>query len=94
MSSPIVTVTGYAVSVLPDDHPLATYATLAVRRYRSGWVVEDRGEFLHPSNVLRVAVHHWETAEDALATAGAYAPLMPLPGNITAADALAQGGAR
>lgn len=91
---PIVTVTAYSVTVLPEDHKLAPYATLAVRCYRSGWVVEHRGEFLHPGGDVRIAVYRWDSAEAALAAASEYAPQIPTPDGRTAADVLAEGSAR
>lgn len=89
--TPIVTVTAYAVSCLPDDHPDWRYYRLAVRRHGVRWVVEDGGEYLRIDGTWTTVPHLYETAEKALEVAQEYAPTMQLNGR-TVADVL--GGAR
>ncbi|WP_280185838.1 MULTISPECIES: hypothetical protein [Nocardia] len=72
----IVTVAAYAVSCLPDNHPLAAQFRLHVRRYRGSWVIEHQGEFLTSNQELALDPELFDTAEHALALATAHAPTM------------------
>ncbi|MEU3011089.1 hypothetical protein [Nocardia asteroides] len=88
---PIVTVTAYAVSCLPEGHPARRYYRLDVRRQGEHWVIEQGGEYLALDGTWSTDPWPYETAESALAVAQFHAPRLTVDGRTTA-DIL--GGAR
>ncbi|MFC4124896.1 hypothetical protein [Nocardia rhizosphaerae] len=88
---PIVTVTAYAVSCLPEGHPARRHYRLDVRRQGDRWVIEQGGEYLNLDGSWSADPWLFESAESALVVAQHHAPRLTVDGR-TAADVL--GGAR
>lgn len=91
--TPIVTVTAYAVSCLPEGTPDRRHWTLTVRRIGEFWTIEQSGEFLTAAGDLVLTPVVYDSVEHALAVAQQYAHTLVVNG-ITVEQALARGGAR
>lgn len=87
----LVTVTGYAVSVLPADHPeFPDYALFVELNPHRAWVVHDGGAGFDTDGRPRVGEpyrHPFPSLDDALALARRLAPGMTI-GSRTATDVL------
>jgi len=86
---PIVQITRYAVSVLPEDDINRKYFTLFVELNSGGWVVTDGHDFYVEDGTWQPAqwlAYRWADYDDALAFARETAPEMTVNGH-TATEA-------
>lgn len=80
----IVSITQYAVSVLPADDINRKTFTLFVELKRDGWTVHDGHEFYAGDDTWQPSAwraHHWPDHDDALAFAREVAPEMRVNGH-------------
>jgi hypothetical protein len=86
---PIVSITRYAVSVLPVDDINRKYFVLYVELKPHGWIVTDGHQYYGPNDGVELSqstAHHFADYDDALAVARRLAPDLTVNGH-TATEA-------